>query len=534
MSDLRVTSTEHGPDNAGTSQRSQFGAEARQGPALGAPRSMPRLGVDWPVLLLVAAFGTLPAMHNFWAPLNTLDEAYLLVYPEQMLLGRMPHEDFFTVYGPGGYALLTGVYWLFEPSVMLERTVGLMYHLGIATGVASLARPYGRIISAMAGAASAVLLLPVGLGAYAWFGGLALAVWSLALLVAPRGRAVVTAAGFFGGLVMAWRVEMLVLVLAAWPLLWRRALVGPYLAGLAVGLAPMAAFVAFTGSALLENVFLSRLALNAQLRPTSVPVGVWLVLAILVVCTVSLVAIASRGSTRTALITAHAALAVLLLPQSLQRADTSHVLYAMCVTLPLALASLVHSGRSRSGGSPEHPAKFRAFLALALMVLVVLTTMSILAIAASQVSPLTHRGRTTLVQHEDASGVAAQLELITDNVPEGSRIFIGATDMSVPTLTHFELYHLLPEYRSLAYYLELPPGVAERVGSPLVDDIRRADWLVLSHMPDALRRDLFPYIGGAGSNDANAIVAAQFCPVDSVSGVLTLYRRCASSSRSES
>lgn len=490
----------------------------------------------WRVLALVAAFCTLPVLHQISAPFRTLDEAYLLVYPEQILLGRVPHQDFFTVYGPGGYALLAIAFWVTEPSIIVERIVGLLYHVAVATGVVTLTRPYGRNASEAAGTASALLLIPVGLGAYAWFGGLALAVWSLALLQHPRTRAVVVAAGLLGGLVMAWRLEMSVLVLAAVPLLRAQRLYRPYIAGLAIGLAPMAVYILYTGGAVLENVFLSRLALNAQLRPSSVSIAVWLTLILLVASVGWLLTRAVRRPTRQAFAMSHAVLAALLLPQALQRTDLEHVLYAMCIAAPLAIASLIHRHSQREIPSADRsPLLARRLAVLSLLSLAVLTASSAVALATSDVTAITHNGRTTLVADRNVERVAAQMRLITRNVPTGGRIFIGSTDMSVPTITHFELYHMLPEYRAESYFLELPPGVAELTGSPLVEDIEGADWLVLSHMQDSLRQALFPYFSKEGADHANVIVSKDFCEIGSVPGSaralsMTLFRRCSASS----
>lgn len=58
----------------------------------------------WLPTLVVTAFSILPALYRFADPLWSMDEAILLVYPEQILAGRVPILDFFSAYGPGGYA----------------------------------------------------------------------------------------------------------------------------------------------------------------------------------------------------------------------------------------------------------------------------------------------------------------------------------------------------------------------------------------------------------------------------------------------
>ena len=80
--------------------------------------------------------------------------------------------------------------------------------------------------------------------------------------------------------------------------------------------------------------------------------------------------------------------------------------------------------------------------------------------------------------------------------------------------TAISLYQLLPEYRNDFYYLELPVGVAERRGSPLVADIESADALILTRHDPNLRL-LYPHFG-SGVEDANRAVEKGFCEVERV------------------
>lgn len=108
------------------------------------------------------------------------------VYPRRILAGAVANRDFFTVYGPGNYWVLAGVFKMAGPTVLAERVVGMAYHVGLATGVFALTRGFGGSIACAAGIACALIPLPLGLGAYAWLGALALVVWSVALLAGGR------------------------------------------------------------------------------------------------------------------------------------------------------------------------------------------------------------------------------------------------------------------------------------------------------------------------------------------------------------
>lgn len=470
-------------------------------------------------LLMAIAFSVLPVLGQFAVALDSLDEALLLVYPEQVLAGRMPQSDYFTVYGPGGFGFLAAVYSLTGPTVLAERAVGLMYHVAIATGVVRLTRPCGRTASLVAGVTSAIVLLPLGLPAYAWLGGLALAVWSVALLTQPGGPRWVFFAGILGGLVPAWRIEMLVLLAAAGPLVWRTRLARPYLTGLAVGLTPIAAFLLLWGPEILENVFLGRVAVNSQLELDTVPLPVWAGIAISIVITGALIVAACHRSPRQRTTMAYAVFAALLLPQELQRIDLIHVSFALCVIAPLGVARLLWSTtKVDSTKAPVSP----KYVALVIFTLLSLSALSVARNPTA--SELTHNGRHLPVSAAEAKRIEAQLEVITETIPVGSRIFVGASDMSVPTLSDMYLYHLLPEYRADSYYLELPPGVAEKRGSRLLDDVLGADALILTDIPAWLRESLFPHMGG-GDDIVNQAVKSHFCPVRRAMDT-TVYLRC--------
>jgi hypothetical protein len=136
----------------------------------------------------------------------------------------------------------------------------------------------------------------------------------------------------------------------------------------------------------------------------------------------------------------------------------------------------------------------------------------------------THNGRTVPIPAEAKPSLAASIRLITRNIEPGSNVFVGASDMSVPTGSDIRLYHLLPEYRATANYLELPPGVAEKRGSPLIDDVLAADALILSHVPRAYGRMAYPHIG-PGEPEVNEAIQTHFC-LAGRDATLSVYIKC--------
>ena len=77
---------------------------------------------------LVLSFVALSAVAKMRLPVGGADEGLLLVYAEQLNLGRTPNLDFFTVYGPGGYRVLAAMFAWAGPTLVAERTVALAYH----------------------------------------------------------------------------------------------------------------------------------------------------------------------------------------------------------------------------------------------------------------------------------------------------------------------------------------------------------------------------------------------------------------------
>ena len=474
-------------------------------------------------LTLVGLFAALPMASAFREPLFSMDEALLLVYPEQILLGRVPNEDFFTSYGPGGLSLLAAVYLLVGPAVLAERAVGLVYHVAIATGLFAMTRHLGRLPATVAGVLSGLTMVPLGLGAYVWQGALALAIWSLVLLDEPRSPRVALASGVIGTMAISWRPEMLVLVLiASLPHLWGSSYWRPWGLGAVVGLIPLAVHSGLSGGQLFLNVA-GRVGANSNFRIT---LGDDLDVIAGLLTTIAAAAYLAWCAYRclTARAACWAALSVLALPQMLQRMDLGHVLNVACLIVPLAVAS----GLTRSSSARlmmlryDSTAARRIVWCSAWLLLGILAVQSALG-ATGPRSSVTHLSRTLPPLHEEEGrAVDALILRVNKIVPAGAKVFMGARDMSVPTINDMRLYHLLPEYEAYAYNLELPPPQPR--GSLLEEDLRQADALILRHVPISWSRMMVPFIP-PGDETANDIVAKQFCLADRVYPY-DIYVRC--------
>ena len=211
---------------------------------------------DISCLALVAAVIALPLRGLYAATGSSMEEAFMFVFPARLRDGKIPNVDFLHLYGPGSLDVLVGWYGLFGHSLASERTFGLLQHLGIIFGIYALTRAWGRVAATTCAIACTLLVLtPIGLSALAWEGGVALGLWSTvfavrALNLAEREQsddvqARVTrnlvVAGLLAGLALCYRPDLVIaLVLAhGWLLLRRRSASRPLGVGLVAGLVPL-------------------------------------------------------------------------------------------------------------------------------------------------------------------------------------------------------------------------------------------------------------------------------------------------------
>lgn len=459
-----------------------------------------------------------PALATLRVPLGP-DELGALLYPLKMSEGLVIHRDFFSPYGPGTYRLVQAAFELFGPSVTIERLIGIAYHLLIALAVFALARPLGWHSAVAAGLTCAGTFLWFTPAAYAWFGGLALAVSSLALLANSRRQVTAVVAGGLAGLIPFWRPEMAVLWLAAIPLCVVTRRTRSYSLGIVLGLVPTAAHLAVAGSSLIDGVFVSRLSVNGQTTLTNVDAKVWVILGLCVLGIGHQLWLSRTDASHRALLLSTATLSVLMMPQALQRTDIYHAIFAACVILPLSAAAIV------SGVEPSLLSRALAPLrvATAAIAVVALAATGSLLIARLPLSSIETAGRTLPAVPATRDRLTEAIRSLRAHVAPGSRVFMGSQDMSRYGVNDNDLYYLLPEFRSPFFYLEMAPGASERKGSRLVQDLMSSDALVLRDTPKEATDSEFPHIG-PGSQDANEVVRNYFCLVDTV-GISQIYVR---------
>jgi len=517
---------------------------------------------------------TLPAL--FRATGSTMEEGFMLVFPERVLRGDVPNVDFLHLYGPTSLHALAGWFQLFGTTMTSERTFGLLQHLLLISALYLIARPWGRAIATLVGAASTLFVLtPIGLQALAWSGGVGLAGWSV--VAALRARTGATrwwiTSGALAGLALGFRPDLvLALGLALGALLFRRRSAWkPTFVGLVVGAIPFWYHLVVAGpSAVFRGMFLEpvlELRAGRELpRPPSwnhldgalQVIGekfapwwglphlgapkqllVWFfllpIIAALVVFVARRVTPAIRGvATGETLLTA-GLLGVGVLPQALQRPDSAHFLWVSCISWPLlipAVSDLVARRVPRSTPLLRRTVGAGGLLALLVLVLPFYTVRTWTDLAVRSITAdldvLEVRRDDRNFYLGDLRPWRAAVEVVDDLdrlASPGERLFVGPVDLRQTAYSDAFFYHLFPELEPATYFIEMDPGLANEEGSRLAADVASADWLILTRYWSGWIEPNDSVV--FGSDEPNRVVEERFCLEGSYQAdVVRLYRAC--------
>jgi len=525
----------------------------------------------WGPLGLVALACVLPVFGLWKAPGAPMEEGFMLAFPELVLKGFVPHKDFLHLYGPGGLWLLAAVYKVAGVTIEAERAVGYLQQVAVAFGVFALLRPWGRWAAAAGGVVAAVIVIPpIGLVALAWVAAVALGLWSLVATLAGVDRddpRLAALGGLLAGLALLWRPDLILAVglsaVLAVPMLRRRRAKQWWLGGAAVGVAPYFVLLAWAGvgnvieGLFLDPVFELRAGRRLPIPPSfdefdgflqragllaeppwpfpaldsPLQLSIWLGLT---VATCALLFVVGRRDRRLFVL---ALFACGLLPQAIQRADSTHLAWVSCVPFGFAAAALVVPlGRRRT---------WLAALAMPLVMLVVVPDFTWRSYSdyvaegfgqARSAGVMRNGDRVFYYGRPDAVVAVNQLLPLVESISEpGDTLFVGTGDLRKTPYSEAFLYYLLPDLDPATRYIEMDPGMANAEDSGMADELREADIVILS----SIRDDWVEPNGSRdfGPDEPNEVIEDEFCLVESFGtglfgrGLYEVYTRCGETDR---
>jgi hypothetical protein len=491
-------------------------------------------------LLIVLAF-LVPLWPGFEEPATAMDEGSLLVYPELILKGQLPYRDFETFYGPANLWVLSAAYAGFGPSIFVERGVGLICRILVLLIIFALVQRWSTTIAAGCTLLSGIILLPMGIAAYAWIDGIVCVLASLYLVANSESRTRCFWGGILAGWALLFRADLgPAVIVSILPLffLMMPAQRWSYLGGTILGLLPLGWLTLAVGPReIINNLFLYPVLYSSPAR--HLPILwvsrhlLWLFLLHLIAVAVNLVAgfIAFRENRRdrtARLLLGLALLGLGVTHQAAQRLDLVHVLYAAFVSLGiLPLSIFLIQSHFRVAVGRRVDALFATAIALILVGMVVPE----FAVAARKqvLKGLTGENTKTVFIAQSGrsfpmSSVQTALDLgkIFDRLgalaKPGERLFVGPADLRRTNYNDTFIYYMMPQLRPATYFLEMNPQSANRPGSRLGEDIASANWLVLNHefdtwnepnqsakfasdVPMQVVRDQFELCGQYGTRD---------------------------------
>jgi hypothetical protein len=532
-------------------------------------------------LTIIAFMFALPLRGLLRSPGPPMEEGFMLVFPEQVLKGAIPNRDFLHLYGPGSLWALAGVFKVFGVSLLSERGFGLVQQLAIVLGVYAIARRWGRVLALTAALTSGLIIIPFGLTALAWVGGVGLAVCGLAAGIEARARSEnersarrwALTAGLLLGFAVLFRLDLVLAIGMATFALVRgmdRTARRRLYAGFAAGVLPYAIQIATAGPGhafqgmIIDPVFrlrggrslpipppwghldgfLQQAGALAQLpsvfpalaRPHELFLWFFLLLGSIafVLWQGWRATRADPSSLRARSLFVVGLFGLGIVPQALQRVDSGHFSWVSCVVfafVPIALYEFVHRHAPRMSGRRLALAASAVMMAILAFVIPTFTirtyaNFSLQTFDIHRASfKIEHDGRVFYYGKPDRAAAANLVIAAAAKISKpGQRLFVGPVNLRKTPYSDAYLYYMLPDLVPATYYIEMDPGIANANNSRMPQDLASADIVILSAIwdnwtePNGSRT--------VGSDASSQVLARDFCRVGTYLDLYQLYRKC--------
>jgi hypothetical protein len=488
---------------------------------------------QWLLAALLLAAMIAIAIPSFRLKTPALDEGMLLAYPVRILHGDVPLRDFESFYGPGSFYAVAAAFAGFGQHLVVERLVGLLYHLAILLALFGLALPWGRLTALLVGTiAGFILLIALALPAYAFLGAVACllgAIW-LATSTWPRPKSIRSlSVGVLCGLALLFRFDAAIAValllcavaIRSGGLSWRWALGGLAATG---GLyLPYVLIGGWTNAVLM----MKHIEADQPWRTLPIPgvtTGPGAELAVAIGLTILFGLLALRWlhlnpeSAAGRRLLALGAMTLGFLPYAIRRADPVHVTFAVVVVIAFAPVAAVELLRMvRPGISPVVRQLIVAAAVLALTVAALGArppgekVRERLGLAPAAAYRVAFDGRYYYDESPDAARALNQLIPMADRLAgrHGS-LFVGQLDMRRADYNDVAVYFLLSGLHPATRYMELDPGGANNSDANLAKQIAAADVLLLTSRYDGWGTSVTAS-SAFGPSIANEVVRKDFC-----------------------
>jgi hypothetical protein len=204
----------------------------------------------------------------------------------------------------------------------------------------------------------------------------------------------------------------------------------------------------------------------------------------------------------------------------LSRADAPHIWPFVIMPLSL-LPVLILVGIGTLGG--REPVRRGLVAVVAVVTLAVVVDYADLTVdRARELRNVRHayRGFEDDDSREAALAMRARVRALSR---PGDSLFVGPQDLRRTNYGPTYMYFLLDEFEPASYYMEMNPGTANREGSGLADEVRQADWLILTTEWDNWNEPNESTVNGPA--EPNEVVRDDFC-LRLERGEYRLYERC--------